>query len=49
MTSTGIRIENILNLSVLLGIMLIYSTSNDAYTTSEITSLFICSLLEVCD
>jgi len=28
--------------------MLIYSTSNDAYVTSEVMSLFICSLLEVC-
>jgi len=29
--------------------MLIYNTSNDAYVTSEIISLFSCSLLEVCD
>jgi len=29
--------------------MSIHSISNDAYVTSEITSLFICSLLEVCD
>jgi len=45
---TDIRIENTVNLLVLLRIMLHLSYKQWCIVTSEITPLFICSLPQVC-